>query len=173
MKLFGHPPHQILIVFPAGLLLTATAFDAAALATGSHSFWNASYLMIAAGIAGGLIAAVFGLIDWLAIPRGTRARRIGAVHGLGNAVVLMLYGTSLWVRASPEAAPELSAALFGFLGAALLGLTGWLGGELVSRLGIGVDADANPNASNSLEAHQALEWGNGERAAQPRTPGRT
>src|SRR3954454_15739137 len=43
------------------------------------------------GIVGGLIAAVFGLIDWLAIPAGTRAKAIGAWHGGGNVLVVLLF----------------------------------------------------------------------------------
>jgi hypothetical protein len=35
--------------------------------------------MIASGIIGGLIAAAFGLIDWLGIPEGTRAKYIGLI----------------------------------------------------------------------------------------------
>jgi hypothetical protein len=34
--------------------------------------------MIAAGIITGLLAAVFGAIDWVAIPAGTRAKGSGA-----------------------------------------------------------------------------------------------
>ena len=40
--------------------------------------------MIASGIIGALIAAVFGLIDWLGIPEGTRAKYIGLIHGLSK-----------------------------------------------------------------------------------------
>ncbi|MGZ8467318.1 MAG: DUF2231 domain-containing protein, partial [Candidatus Binatia bacterium] len=42
------------------------------------------------------------------------------------------------------------ALLLSFMGAGLALVTGWLGGELVDRLGIGVDEGANPNAPNSL-----------------------
>jgi hypothetical protein len=42
------------------------------------------------------------------------------------------------------------AYVLSFLGAALLGVTGWLGGELTLRLGIGVDEGANLNAPSSL-----------------------
>jgi len=42
------------------------------------------------------------------------------------------------------------AYVLSFLGAALLGATGWLGGELTLRLGIGVDEGANLNAPSSL-----------------------
>lgn len=37
------------------------------------------------------------------------------------------------------------------------GLTAWLGGELVDRLGVGVDNGANVNASNSLTGRSATE----------------
>jgi uncharacterized membrane protein len=47
--------------------------------------------MIAAGIIGALAAAIFGLIDWLAIPSGTRAKAVGQWHGLGNLVIVGLF----------------------------------------------------------------------------------
>ena len=60
-KLFGHPIHQMLIVFPLGLLATALLFDVVQLATG-NGFWSElSYWMIAAGVISGLVAAPFGL----------------------------------------------------------------------------------------------------------------
>jgi uncharacterized membrane protein len=106
--------------------------------------------MIAAGIVGGLLAAVFGLIDYLNIPNGTRAKRIGLLHGLTNVLVVALFAVS-WLlrRDTPEVPPTLALALsFVGAGAALLG--GWLGGELVERLGVGVAANASLNAPNSL-----------------------
>ena len=63
--------HPMLIVFPRGLLATAVIFDVIYLAGGDETMAIVSYWMILAGIIGGLIAAPFGWIDWLAIPRGT------------------------------------------------------------------------------------------------------
>ena len=60
-KLFGHPVHQMLIVFPLGLLATALAFDAVTLATANGYWSELAYWMIAAGVVTGLIAAPFGL----------------------------------------------------------------------------------------------------------------
>ena len=54
--------------------------------------------MIAAGVCGGLAAAVFGVIDWLVIPSGTRAKAIGLWHGLGNVVVTLLFIVSWFLR---------------------------------------------------------------------------
>src|SRR5215468_5129226 len=90
-KLFGHPVHQMLIVFPLGLLATGVIFDIIYLASGTRGFAGVAYWLILSGIIGGLLAAPFGFIDWVSIPSGTRAKRIGAMHGLGNAVVLLLF----------------------------------------------------------------------------------
>lgn len=156
-KLFGHPIHQILIVFPLGLLSTAVIFDVILLISDNARWAEISYWMIAAGIVGGVAAAVFGLIDWLGIPRGTRAKRIGLLHGVGNLIVVMLFAASWLARRDSPAAPETTALVFSFAGGGLAMITGWLGGELVSRLGIGVDDGANVNAPSSLSGRPARE----------------
>src|SRR5205823_7151142 len=76
-KLFGHPIHQMLIAFPLGVLGMSFFFDLIAAGTSRPQLHQAAYYMIAAGVVTGLLAAVFGLIDFLAIPAGTRAKRIG------------------------------------------------------------------------------------------------
>jgi uncharacterized membrane protein len=153
-KLFGHPIHQMLIVFPLGLLATALVFDAVGLMTGVGFWSELAYWMIAAGIVSGLVAAPFGLIDWLAIPGGTRAKRVGAIHGAGNVAVLFLYLVSWLARTGNPAAPELPALALAFLGGGVAMVTGWLGGELVDRLAVGVDDGANVNAPSSLSSRR-------------------
>ena len=97
-KLFGHPVHQILIVFPLGLLATSVIFDVIYLITGNGRWSGIAYWMIVSGIIGGLIAAPFGFIDWLAIPDGTRAKRVGMWHGLGNVLALIIFALGWWLR---------------------------------------------------------------------------
>ena len=149
-KLFGHPIHQMLIVFPLGLLATSLFFDVIALTTDNPGLFQASWYMIAAGVLSGLLAAIFGAIDYFGIPKGTRAKRVGTMHGLGNVVVLTLFAASWWLRRGEVANPELAPVILSALGAALGGITGWLGGELVDRLGVGVDDGANLDAPSSL-----------------------
>jgi uncharacterized membrane protein len=96
------------------------------------------------------MAAIVGTIDWLAIPSGTRAKSVGLWHGAGNYLILMLFVVSWLIRLSATGNPPIIAYVFSFLGAAFLGITGWLGGELILRLGIGVDEGANLNAPSSL-----------------------
>ncbi|MFC0624154.1 DUF2231 domain-containing protein [Kribbella deserti] len=150
-KALGHAVHPVLIVFPLGLLSTAVIFDVLYLITDRASFATSAGHTMAAGIIGGVVAAVFGLIDWLVIPKGTRARRIGSLHGLGNAAVLVLFVISWLLRFSHDNwDPGMLAVICSVAGVGLAGATGWLGGELVERLGIGVDEGANVNAPSSL-----------------------
>ena|SRR5688572_1445131 len=155
-KLFGHPIHQMLIVFPLGLLATALFFDIIALFMNRHDgLFTASFYMIAAGIISGLLAAVFGLIDFLAIPSGTRAKRIGLLHGVGNVIVVVLFAASWFLRRPAPTDPTAIAIALGALGAGLATTTGWLGGELVNRLGVGVDEGAHLDAPSSLKSRTA------------------
>ncbi|MEU5724151.1 MULTISPECIES: DUF2231 domain-containing protein [unclassified Micromonospora] len=150
-KAMGHGIHPILIVFPLGLLATSVIFDILYLITDRAGFQISAAYTIAAGVIGGLIAGVFGLVDWLSIPAGTRAKRVGAVHGLGNVVVLLLFAASWFLRLSATNWEPPAAALgCSFVGIVLAGFTGWLGGELVERLGVGVSDQAGVNAPSSL-----------------------
>jgi len=151
-KLFGHPIHQMLIVFPLGLLATAVAFDGLSYLTNNSRWTEMAFYMIGAGVVTGLIAAVFGWVDYFSIPVGTRAKAIGLRHGLGNVLVLLLFGMSWWVRSFNTANPSKMAYMLSLVGALLALVTGWLGGELVNRLGIGVSDHAGPNAPSSLHA---------------------
>jgi uncharacterized membrane protein len=154
-KLFGHPIHQMLVVFPFGLLATAVGFDLVSLFTGQGYWSELAYWMIAVGVVTGLLASPFGFIDWLAIPSGTRAKRIGAVHGLGNVVVVLLFAVSWLLRRDAPAAPEAAALALSFVGGGMALVTGWLGGELVDRLSVGVDEGAHVDAPSSLRSPHA------------------
>jgi uncharacterized membrane protein len=141
----------MLIVFPVGLFATAVIFDILHLATGNPLLATVSFYMIAAGVVGGLLAAIFGLIDWLALPKNSRAKSIGGWHGIGNVTIVVLFaGSWLLRRNNPNFVPDPIALLLSFVGIGLALITAWIGGELVYRLGVGVDPGANVNAPNSL-----------------------
>lgn len=152
----GHAIHPMLIVLPLGLFTTAVIFDIVHLAGGSRNFQVAAAYTMGIGVLGGLLAAVFGAADWLSIPTGTRAQQVGLLHGLGNVVVTVLFGVSWLLRATAERwhASGLALAL-SFAGLLLSVVTGWLGGELVERLGVSVDEHADLNAPSSLSGRTA------------------
>lgn len=159
-KAAGHAIHQQLVVFPLGLLATAVAFDAIGLIGGDSRFSSAAHLMIAAGVISGVLAAIFGSIDLAAIPNGTRAKRIGKLHAGGNVVMIVLFAISWFLRSgAQDNAPGTLAFVLELLAAALAMGTGWLGGELVGRLGVGVDDGANLDAPANLATGIFLKHG--------------
>ena len=164
--LFGHAIHPMLIVFPAGLLTTSVIFDVMQIFTDNPRWGDVSFGMISAGLIGGFAAAVFGVIDWLGIPKGTRAKRIGLFHGFGNAFVLLLFGMSWFSRLLAPATPSPLAIGLGIVGIILIGVTGWLGGELIARLGVSVDEGAHVNAPSSLKTRTVSGTGSQESGAR-------
>jgi uncharacterized membrane protein len=154
-KLLGHPIHQMLVVFPLGLLASSLVFDVLGVATSRPHLLQASFYMIAAGIVAGLVAAVFGLIDFLAIPSGTRAKRIGLLHGGGNVIVVGLFAVSWWLRRPSAAGTGTAAIVISAIAVAIALVTGWLGGELVDRLSVGVADGAHVDAPSSLSGRPA------------------
>jgi uncharacterized membrane protein len=152
-RLLGHPIHQMLIVFPLGMLGAAVAFDVLGLVVGEPFWARMAYYLYAGGVLMGLLAAPFGLIDWLAIPSGTRAKSIGLIHALSNVAGLALFALSFWLRRPAPETPSTTALLLSFVAFAVAGVAAWFGGELVDRLGIGVTPGANPDAPSSLSRH--------------------
>ena len=151
VKFLGHPVHQMLIPIPAGLFIVGALLDIVGIFVVAEwmptvSFWN-----LFLGIIAGVIAAVFGTLDWTKIPANTRAKRVGAMHGIGNVIGVALFSVAVWLRWGAPAhetdAVSLTLEVVAFV---LLGVTAWLGGELVDRLGIGVDDGAHVDAPNSL-----------------------
>jgi uncharacterized membrane protein len=155
-KLFGHSVHQMLIVFPLGLLAMALLFDVIHVFTANGYWSEIAFWMIAAGVLSGVVAAPFGAIDWLAIPSGTRASRVGFLHGVGNLVVMVLFAASWWIRRDVPATPSAFALALSFVGVGLALVTAWLGGELVNRLGVSVDEGAHVDAPSSLSTRRVV-----------------
>lgn len=152
VKLFGHPVHPMLIVFPAGLFTSTVIMDIVYLIFHNPVLSTAAFYMMIIGIIGGLLAAIFGFIDWSALPGNSRARSIGLWHGLGNFVIVVLFAASWFLRrGSPNFVPSTLAMILSFAGIVLALITLWIGGELVYRLGVAVDRGANVNAPSSLK----------------------
>jgi uncharacterized membrane protein len=151
VKLLGHPIHPMLVVFPAGLFTVSVLFDVLYRVIREPGLSIAAYYMIAAGLVSGVLAAIFGAMDWIRLPYNSRAWNMGIWHAMGNFLVLGLFLLN-WLRRKDNLnlVPEDATLVLSVIGLGLLLLTAWIGGELVYRLGIGVDRGANVNAPSSL-----------------------
>ncbi len=140
-SLAGHPIHPMLVPIAIGCWLFSFAADLLRLGSGALEPWAPlAYHTMLGGIAGALCAAMFGLIDLLALPAG-RARTTGLAHMALNFTVLAIFVVDAWMRRGASADLALPTALSA-AAIALLLAAGWLGGRLVYELGVGVDADA-------------------------------
>jgi uncharacterized membrane protein len=154
-RLFGHSIHQTVVPFAIGLFGAAAVFDGISLVAGLAAMSEMAYWLISGGLVVGILAAPFGFLDWMNTPDGSRAESLGRLHGALNVVVLLLFWGSWMMRRGNPAHPEVIATALSFGAVALTLLTAWMGGELVTRLGMGVSAGAGPNASSSLRGPSA------------------
>jgi uncharacterized membrane protein len=156
-KVMGHPLHPLLVAFPIGLLATSLGFDIVGIFSGNPTWREASFYMIAVGAGMGLVAGVFGFLDWLAIPKGTRAKFVGLAHALGNVGMLTIFTVSWILRLPQHDTTKPLPIILSIVGVGILLVTGWLGNELVNRLGVGIHKDANLNAPSSIGHHRKVE----------------
>jgi len=126
----GHPLHPVLTDLPIGFWTTAFVFDLLPF----RGSGKAARTMIGLGTLSALPTAVSGWADWSALP--DRQKRPGVVHAAANAVAIGLYAMSYVARRRGRTARGVALSMLG-AGAATLG--GYLGGELVYRLGAGVN----------------------------------
>lgn len=150
-KIFGHPVHQTMVFLPLGLLAGGWVFDVIYWITGWATAGTAAFWNIGAGLLFGLIAAVFGMIDWLAIPANTRAKRVGIWHAGFNVVVILLFAVSWGLRLGAEDnLPTIMATAIATAAALFSGFSGWLGGELVNRHLVGIIDGAGIDAPGPI-----------------------
>lgn len=137
----GHPIHPMLIAFPIGLWTTSFATDVV------YYFWRGpslvliSKFLLAAGCLGAVAAAVPGIIDWLNI-KDAEVKRIADWHARLNIIALIVFALSLYLRmrvGGHWVNYQLRIPfLISFLGMILISISGWLGGELAYKHGVGV-----------------------------------
>ena len=100
-----------------------------------------SKFLLAAGCVGAIVAAVPGIIDWLAI-RNKEVKRVADWHARLNIIALIVFAISLYLRTragAPMVGYNLRIPfLLSLAGVILIGISGWLGGELAFKYGVGV-----------------------------------
>ncbi|MGH7314850.1 MAG: DUF2231 domain-containing protein [Candidatus Rokuibacteriota bacterium] len=133
-----HPIHPMLVGIPIGLWVFAMVADLVHLFGWGSAVWKVVALYaIGGGIVAALIAAVPGFIDFASIS-DRRVAKVALTHMVVNLVVVGLFALSFWLRLiSPLGGAPVAVSGVGIV---LLGLGGWLGGELVFVHGIGVEA---------------------------------
>lgn len=143
----GHPLHHMLVVFPIAFLIGAFGTDIAFWST-QNAFWaQSSYYLLFAGIVTALVAALPGFLDFFTIGK-VRGLWIAWAHMIANLSVVVLAIINVWLRwADPVAGAQSWGFTLSFFTTALLFFSGWLGGELAYRYGIGAIPDESPKVA--------------------------
>ena len=135
----SHPLHPILVGFPIAFFIGTLIFDLLGKFYNDESFWRTGHYLEIAGIAGGLLAAVPGIIDYFfTVPPKSSGKKRATKHAVINVTNLLVFFVALMIRRNVNADMNIVIGLEVF-GVILLSIAGWLGGTLVYRNQIGVD----------------------------------
>jgi uncharacterized membrane protein len=140
-----HPIHPMLIPFPIALWIFSLASDLIYLFGFGGPVWKdvALYTMVG-GIVGGVAAAIPGYVDYRSLTDPVIVR-VAQMHMVINAVLIVLFTINVGLRVM-NGAEALLPVFLSLLGVAALGVSGWLGGELVYVEGVAVQPEREPTA---------------------------
>ena len=130
--------HPLVVHFPVALWLTSLLFDLMAWRREDAGHRWAAYWLVGLGLLGAAVSIVFGWVDLLAYERGGGVEpafvRRHWLHSLPAYAATVLYlGSFLWRWRTQN---RLSGALMtlSVLGAILIAVAGFLGGQLRSAM---------------------------------------
>lgn len=152
----GHPLHPVLVTLPIGLCTFSVVADAARWLGGGSVWRELAFYTLGAGLVGALLAAVPGVIDFLTITN-RQARDIAVAHMATMLVAVGILAFSFWLRwIGTLGAVPVGVSV---LGLTLLGIGGWLGGELVFVHGQGMTPEARQESSSVDQTGRPRRWG--------------
>ncbi|WP_173923461.1 DUF2231 domain-containing protein [Agromyces sp. Marseille-P2726] len=140
---YGHPFHPILVTIPIGTWIASLIFDLIGLVVEDATpYALGAQVLIAIGVIGALLAAIFGFLDYSVIPSNTVAKRTALTHMLLNLGAVVLFAVNYFVRAaSDHDEVSIIGLVLTIIGLAAIGVSGWLGGKLAYHYGVRVAAE--------------------------------
>lgn len=142
----GHPIHPMIIPFPIALWVFSLVADVIFLWRG-NSVWRdyIAFYTLLGGILGAAAAAVAGFIDWLSLT-DKAVVKIANWHARLNVIALLIFAASFYLRTTGGSELVSGSHTIPFalsvLGVILITISGWLGGEMVFKHGVAVEAQS-------------------------------
>ena len=141
-KIAGHPIHPMLVAFPVAFYTGALVSYIVYNSNGDPFWFRVGMVANIAGVVMALLAAIPGFIDWLNIPKDSRAKKTGLFHMICNVTALLLFAAAAWLQCDQWDAiiPELGMAIpVTAIGFGLTLAAGFLGWTLVQDHHVGVN----------------------------------
>lgn len=153
----GHPIHPMLVPVPIGLLVGSVAADIAYILTGQSEMWaDIAFWALAGGIITALLAALAGFGEYWLLARHTDARGMAVAHMVMNVAAVALFLVSLLLRldeVSLDGSRFGAAFALSVVALVMLGVSGWIGGELSYKKHLGVVPDNAEEAAREEREH--------------------
>lgn len=133
----GHPIHPMLVPFPIVCFIGALVTDIVFLNNGDAGWATASRYLLAIGLVMAALAAFAGLTDFMGDDR-IRRSSTALQHMIANVSAVVLELVNFFLRLNSD---DQIAKVGIYLSAAtvlILVFSGWKGGDLVFRHGVGV-----------------------------------
>jgi uncharacterized membrane protein len=140
-RIGGHPIHAMLVPIPIVCFVGTFVTDLVYLKTTAIMWADMSAWLLTVGLLVSVLVVLAGLADFFG-DRRIRALRPAWIHGLGNAVALILSIINAFVhsRDAYTSVAPLGVTLSGLVVLILL-VTGWNGWTMVYRHGVGVQSE--------------------------------
>ena len=156
-EVIGHPTHPVLIALPIGAWSVSAWHDGLGALTGDARHDDVADAALRFGIVTAVAAAVTGVVQYA--DTEDAVRRETAVHAALNSLALGMYVASAVLRARGRRAGgrRLAAAAVTVVGA-----SGWLGGDISYRHGVGMRPQAlrDPHLSPTETSEEPI-YGSG------------
>lgn len=136
-RIATHPIHPMLVPFPIVCFIGTFVADIMYSSNGEPGWATASNWLLGVGLATAALAAIAGLTDFLG---DSRVRRLSDAlkHMVANVLAVLIEAFNLLLRlGNPDFIGSTGIYLSGLVVLILL-YSGWKGGELVYRHGVGV-----------------------------------
>jgi uncharacterized membrane protein len=137
-KIGGHPIHPMLIPFPIVCFIGTLVTDIVFLNNHDPGWATASRYLLGVGIVMAALAAVAGLTDFMGDDR-IRGAGDAVKHMLANVTAVVLEIVNFVLRLNSDDAIVKIGIYLSVIVVLILVYSGWKGGDLVYRHGIGVD----------------------------------
>ena len=141
-RIGGHPIHPMIIPFPIVCFIGTFVADVVYLRNHDTGWATASHWLLIVGLVMAALAAVTGLTDFFGDKRIQGGDAIK--HMLANVLAVVLELVNLLLRLNNDDFIASTGVYISGVVVLILLYSGWMGGELVFKHGIGVHDTPNP-----------------------------
>jgi uncharacterized membrane protein len=141
-KIAGHPIHPMLVPFPIVCFIGTFVVDLMYIRNGDAGYATASIWLLGIGLGMAALAAVAGLTDFFGDQR-IRGSSDALKHMLANVTAVLIEAVNLALRLGNRDFIGSTGIYLSGVVVLILLYSGWKGGELVFRYGVGVLDERN------------------------------